>query len=360
MGNFIRVTRAGHVEGRNFFKVTLTFIGVLLGSLLQWLDAMYFKKRQKRYFLQKPPIFVIGHWRSGTTLMHNLLCTDRNAGFVTTYQSVFPNNLRSKWLFKTFMQLLMPRKRPGDNVRLDPDYPQEDEYALSNITTRCFYHFFYFPRHYRKHYAESVRFSNVPHRDYARWKKLYKNLVIRALINTNGGYIVLKNPANTGRIKTLLEIFPTARFIFMHRNPATTYLSSVKFFTNLFPALNLHSFSEQEIKAMVVDNYVRILNDYLQDRHLIPVENLIEVGFEQLQADPLGTVKRIYDYFGLSGLEENRQELGKYVLSQKKHRMHSYQMDAQEAEYVQKRFRFAFETWHYTFPESVVIREHTD
>lgn len=169
--------------------------------------------------------------------------------------------------------------------------------------------------------------------------------------------MVLKNPVNTGRIKTLLELYPDARFVFMHRNPATTYLSSVKFFSNLFPELNLHNFTRAEIREMVIDNYVQLLNDYLKDRALIPVRNRIEVAFEDLEQRPVEIIERIYDRFGLRGMDANRPALHRYVQGQKQHRTHTYQMERKEADLVQKKFSFAFKEWGYGFPSSVSITD---
>jgi hypothetical protein len=44
----------------------------------------------RRPALETPPVFVIGHWRSGTTHLHTLLCQDPRSGYVTTYQAIAP------------------------------------------------------------------------------------------------------------------------------------------------------------------------------------------------------------------------------------------------------------------------------
>ena len=72
------------------------------------------------------------------------MCQDPNASFVTTYHTVFTNYLHNQGLLKPFMKWIMPSKRPSDNVKLNPNFPQEEEFALSNMTVEAFYHFFYF------------------------------------------------------------------------------------------------------------------------------------------------------------------------------------------------------------------------
>jgi hypothetical protein len=353
--NFIRVTTNRKVDVRYYFKLTTTFLLVLIGGLFHWIDALYFRRKTQGFSLQEPPVFVIGHWRSGTTLLHNLLSCDQRVGYTTTYHSVFPNNLRSKWLFKTFMRIFMPRHRPGDAVELNPDYPQEDEYALSNMTPESFYHFFYFPKYYREYYDKYIRFEGMHPSNYERWKKRYNNLVTRALINTSGKRIVLKNPVNTGRIKTLLDIYPDARFIFLHRNPVTTFLSSQKFFGNLFPTLNLHRFSNDSIKEMIVENYQKILKDYLNDRALIPEGNLIEIGYDALNKSPIETIKTIYRHFNLDGYRDTEKELKAYVISQKNHRLDPYNLDKDDFELIKEKFDFAFKEWQYDMPKNVAV-----
>jgi hypothetical protein len=142
--NFFRVLIMGNPEIRFYPKLLLTLLVIIISSPFQLFEYFYFRNKVRKFKFKKPPVFIIGHWRSGTTHLHNLLCQDPNHGYLTTYQSVFPNNMMSKWLFKTFMRINIPETRPADNVKLSPDYPQEEEFALANMTTASFYHFFIF------------------------------------------------------------------------------------------------------------------------------------------------------------------------------------------------------------------------
>ena len=80
------------------------------------------------------PLFILGHWRSGTTFVHNIFACDKHFGYTTTYQTVFPHlMLWGQPFFKKNMAFLMPDKRPTDNMELKVDLPQEEEFALSNM-----------------------------------------------------------------------------------------------------------------------------------------------------------------------------------------------------------------------------------
>ncbi len=192
------------------------------------------------------------------------------------------------------MKIFMPTHRPGDQVKLEASFPQEDEYALSNLTHMSFYHFFYFPTKYQDYYNDFVRFESLQLEEIERWKKLYKNMVVKAAINTNGQRMILKNPVNTGRIDQLIKIFPEARFIFMIRNPVTVYLSSVKFFSQLFPTLNLEAFTSNDISEMVLDIYSKLLHDYLDLREIIDPDRLIEIRYEEFKSKPITVLSDLY------------------------------------------------------------------
>ena len=66
--------------------------------------------------IQYPPIFIIGHWRSGTTHLHNLMGVDENLACPTAYQALFPHHFLFSQAGGIVFNLLAPNKRPMDNV----------------------------------------------------------------------------------------------------------------------------------------------------------------------------------------------------------------------------------------------------
>ncbi len=352
---FLRVLARNKVDPSRWFHAATTFGAIVFMSPFQLLDDFYFRRRLPEFEPAQAPLFIIGHWRSGTTLLHNMLSRDKRAAFVTTYHSVFPLYLRSRFLFGRFMKVLMPEHRPGDNIKMNILYPQEDEYALSNLTPRSLYHAFYFPKAWRLFYEKYVRFQNVSAKEIMRWKKKYSEMVKRACMDTGGEWPVLKNPVNTGRIKQLLELYPDARFVYLVRHPVEVYCSSKKFFSAVIPTLSFQKISDEEMKDIILDVYEMLLKDYLSTRHLIPENRLAEVRYEDLMSHPAAEIERIYRVLELGDAKAQLSGLHQYLEGQKSHSPDVYKLSKKEWDNVLLRWDFAMQAWGYGMPENVEL-----
>jgi hypothetical protein len=277
------------------------------------------------------------------------------AAYTTTYQCVFPDNMKSKWLFKTFMRVFMPRERPGDNLEISASWPQEDEYGMSNLTPFSFYHFFYFPSKYRSLYRNYIRFESLSEKEKEEWKKLYRQLIIKALLNTGGSRIILKSPVNTGRMLSLLDLFPDANFIHIVRNPVIVYLSTKKFFTQLVPTLQLEPFSEDEISEMILDIYKDMMRDYLQDRKQLDPEKLIEIKYEELVERPIENLEYIYKTLNFTHFQELKPVFEEHLKSIEGHLVDTYTIDQNELDMVMDHVGFAMKHWNYKLPDNLKI-----
>lgn len=355
LSNLFMVVKGNRIALKYNLKVVLTFILAFISSAFHWIDCLRFNKKVNQFVVKESPLFIIGHWRSGTTFLHNILTQDPASGFVSTYHAVFPNNLKSKWIFKTFMRIFMPVERPGDRMKISVNLPQEDEYAISNITHQSFYHFFYFPSKYKSLYNNYVRFATMTEYQEEDWKLKYRQMVIKGLINTNRKRAVLKNPVNTGRMRKLIEIFPEANFIFLVRNPIIVYLSTKKFFNQLFPTLNLEDFSNDDISSMILDLYPRILKDYLSDKSHINRNRIIEVRYEELVQNPMREIEKIYSIFDLSAFHKVQPVFQEYLKQQKEYKNSSYSIEQQELERVMSKFDFAMNHWNYSIPDELEV-----
>ena len=253
------------------------------------------------------------------------------------------------------MALNIPEKRPSDNVKLSPDFPQEEEFGLGNMTDKTFYHFFYFPELNDLLYEKFIRLKGISQQAVASLKRKYHELLVKSAFNTKKDQLVIKNPLNTGKIKLLLEMYPDAKFIHIYRNPIVTYLSTDKFYKSLLPATHLQEYEDEYISKKIVLNYKNLMQDYFNARDLIPKENLYEIKFEEFEQDNMLHMKEIYDQFSLESWEAAKPHFEDYVNAQKHYQKNSYKISRQELETVKNEWEFAMKELNYEIPDNLEV-----
>ncbi len=329
-------------------KYRLTKAVCRLLSLLSPIQERRYRKRLADKPLEHAPVFILGHWRSGTTFVHNVLSCDKHFGYNTTYQTVFPHLMMfGQSFFKKSMSWLMPDKRPTDNMDLAVDLPQEEEFALANMTPYTYYNFWFLPKYMQEYADKYLTFKDAKPEELEEWKQTFEKLIKISLWNTGGTQFLSKNPPHTARVKEILEMFPDAKFIYLVRNPYTVFESTRSFFTNTIAPLKLQEFSDADIEKNILESYEKLYKKYEEDKHLIPEGNLVEVKFEDFEADALAMTEKIYEQLQLPGWEEARPAIEQYVGSKKGYKKNKYQYDARTVELVEKHWKFALEQWAY-------------
>lgn len=352
---FFKTLSNGKISSKHYLKTLLTFLIILVVTPFRWYESLYyflFVKRAKKY---QDPVFIIGHWRSGTTYLHQILAQDRRMAYITTYQTVFPHYLYSKFFFLPFMKSQMPEKRPGDNVKLVAKNPQEDEFALSNINPYTYYQFMYFPEEYPHFYDRFIRFREATH-IIEEWKKDYARMVVKACYNTGGEIPVIKNPCNTGRIRTLLDMYPDAKFVHIVRNPVVVFLSSRKFFTELLPTLWFHPVDDTFIEDMILDVYERLMRDLLALKKLIPPGNYSEVRFEEFEENPIQHLEGLYEKLGIAKFQQARPKFEEYVRKMSGYKKNKYlSIEEDVLDRILNKWDFAMKEWNYELPDFLEV-----
>lgn len=347
-GAFRKVVRDKKIDKKYRGKYLLTAFVCALLNTGRLFEELAYRLRVKKMPLDDAPLFILGHWRSGTTFVHNIFCKDKQFGYTTTYQTVFPNVMFfGRRLFHLLVSAVMPERRPTDNMELGPDLPQEEEFAMSNLVPYSFYHFWYFPRHTREYSDKYLTFRNCPEHEREIYKKEFVRMVKTSLYNTGGKRYLSKNPPHTGHIREILEMFPNARFIYLVRNPYTVFESTRSFFTNVIEPLKLQDITPQEIEDNIISTYTDLYTRYEEQKSLIPEGHLIEVRFEDFEADPLGMTERIYRELSLDGFDSARPAIEAYIGGKKGYRKNAYQYEERTRRIVEENWGYALEQWGY-------------
>jgi hypothetical protein len=347
------------------FRFLIRTLLTLLINIINWpfrtYEKLFINEKYSRTQIEKEPIFIIGHWRSGTTHLHNILCQDPQMAYTTTFQSVFPDTLFNKagrFLFEGFARILIPGTRKGDNVTLGTTLPQEEEFALGDKTPISFYYFWMFPRSLKKFYEQFVRFRNIDTAVIDSWKKDYKLLISKAMKNTGRDRFLSKNPPNTARIKVLLEMFPNARFIHIHRNPVEVYLSTHNFFDKMLPHLQLQSIEASVLDDHIFELYKNLMEDYLGQRELIPKGHLVELAFETLETNPKTCIRQIYKDLDLAGHDKSQPYFEAYLNKMKSYQKNKHRVTEALMKRIQNEWGFAMREWGYGVPSHIEIESN--
>jgi len=323
-------------------------------------ERVKYDKHTEATPIEKDPIFIIGHWRCGTTLMHNLLTRDQQFGYFTTYQALIPSIFISgEKLFKPIVVASLPKKRPMDDGDLNADLPQEDIYALGALSPYSYYHGWCFPQN-MEHYNNYINFMDASPETIKDWKKTYLFLLKKMTMFYQGKQLILKNQDNTGKIPQLLEMFPDAKFIYMYRNPYDLYMSMLKFMRKVIPLYCVQTPPPlKEVEDHMMTLFAHMTKKYLQDKHLIPPENLVEVQYETFIKQPLKTVGSVYKQFDLDGYQETEPTFKEYLTTQKTIHMDSYTFDDSIKKRIENHWGFALSAYDYTRPQEEITGSNT-
>ena len=296
-------------------------------TLLSLRNSRIAKKEHQQYgdvieqtTIEKPPIFILGHWRSGTTLLHNIISLDSQFAYPNLLEIYNPRSflIVEEKLAKR-RNLNQERKRPMDNVTVTPLSPGEEEFALSTLSLKSPLLAWNFPAN-EAYYDQFLTFKSATPEDIAEWKQAYLYFLKKLTYRYEGKQLLLKSPPNTARIRLLLELFPDAKFVHIHRNPVHVFQSTLKLYKNTVARFNLQGAQpESKIVDGIIRRYGTMYRTFFEEINQIPPGNYVEIAFEELERDFYGTVEHIYQQLELPGfdafsprLREKTEELKNY------------------------------------------------
>jgi hypothetical protein len=299
-----------------------------------------------------PPLFIVGHWRSGTTHLYNVLSRSPTFGYVPPIATGLPwDMLGLARLLRPLLERALPPERFVDSLPVRPDSPQEDEIALANMQPLSFYHGIYFPRRLEERFRQGVFFDGCGVEAIARWRRRHVLFLEKLALLQPGRRLLIKNPVYSARIAMLREIWPEAKFIHVYRNPYRVFASTRTFYARLLQEFALQRFERAGIDELILEVYPRMMGRLLEDAAALPEAAYAEIRFESFVRNPLGELSRVYQTLGLDGFDAARPRFEAYLNDVRDHRAARHPLPTKAALLVRQRWAPFIERWGYAAAE---------
>ena len=306
-------------------------IGMLPGmacynSAMSLLEQVIYGRAIRKTELALPPVFILGFWRSGTTLLHGLMSQDPQCTSPRLYQTLFPwHFLLTENVVTRATAWMLPKSRPMDNVPVAWDAPQEDEIALCIMSLLSPYVFMATPEDFRE-FWRTLDPQQLSDEELQRWKKCLLYLMKKVTLRDRRR-LVMKSPSHTYRIATLLQMFPDAKFVYIERNPYDVFRSGVHLRKTMIRENGLGRPVFKDVERQILLSFQVCLEAYERDRSLIPEGNLHELRFEDLEENPIAELESLYEALQLPGFDQLEAILRPQTAQLKQYRKNEFQDD---------------------------------
>lgn len=261
----------------------------------------------------RKPIFVLGLPRTGTTLLHNLLACDTRSRVPMLWEAYAPTRPTLPGSLQAKLSVARDRPRLMINEVLNPglraihplasDRPAECFWMLQHSFVEL--HFFLIFGAWG--YLEWLRAQDLS-ASYGYYKQLLQILMHERTEDR----MVLKYPFHSNHLEALLQWFPDARFVQIHRDPAQVVPSMASLTATLLKP-NCVRRDLPRIGNATLETLTHAAEVGARVRSQLPPDRFFDAAYEDFIADPLGTVEGMYDHFGLTGAADLPRRMAEFV-----------------------------------------------
>ena len=294
------------------------------------------------------PVFVIGHWRSGTTLLHELLCLDSRYGYPNSYACMNPHH----FLISGSGMRMMPSgqaqvQRPMDEMSIGLDSPQEDEFALLALGAPSPYEAFMFPASMMQS-RRYLDISSLPEEEQEQWVRTFSRFLHMVSQDNKGRPLILKSPTHTFRINMLLKIFPGAKFVHIVRNPYPVFASTLRMLQSMFSLYAITPVPDGVLEDYVFQNGLLLESCLDRSQGQLRKNAYVRVSHEDLIRDPQQQIRTIYDTLELGDAGSVLGAVGGYFEQRKNYKVSSNPLTPQQKKLVREKWGGIFKKYGYS------------
>jgi hypothetical protein len=296
-----------------------------------------------------PPVFVLGFWRSGTTLLHELLCSDPQFGFPSTYACMNPSHFLLTEAWASGRKTPRTANRPMDNMLYSWASPQEDEFALLALGAPSPYESVIVPSLMRDpRILLDIRLRSSA--EQKRWGDALKHFLLLLTVQ-QAKTMVFKSPPHGFKLPLLLSMFPGARYVIIERNPYEVFASNLKLWKTLLSMYAVESFSPDEIEQFIVNAYLMHEKAIAEGVSMAARSQLAFVRYEELSADPIGQMQRLYRELDLGDFDRARAPIEKYIAGAAGHARNCFTLSSVQKARVEHSWGTIITAKDYSWPQ---------
>lgn len=293
------------------------FVGFCVKAAANRLKNRDFLKRfpQIDNILIDRPIFIVGLPRSGTTHLENLIAADRRLRYLPVYlgseatpmpgEQPGPDGRDPRWVrasvhwermrSNSIMQALhehSPDHACGENELQMPDFSTYQWEWMGDVPG------------WRDYY---LAHDQTPH--YAYGRRILKAIAFQF---PNDRRWILKGNQHSEQLPALTSTYPDAFIVQTHRDPLAV-LQSVLTMRGLSVLANQKQPDIETHVAYWVDRIERMLRAYIMDCRKIPDNRRVDLMFQDIIADDIGSAQKVLAAAGLPATPESTQDLQDYM-----------------------------------------------
>jgi hypothetical protein len=178
------------------------------------------------------------------------------------------------------------------------------------------------------------------------WGKAIVDFV-KTITSRDARRIILKSPTHTGRIEILSELFPGAQFIHISRDPLALFPSTRRLWQSLDAVQGCQLNRDEHLDEYVFESLNRMYAGFEAQRDRLDARHLIDIRYEDLAANPVGVLERVYRQLELGDFELVRGKLQAYVDSLKDYKTNLHELEPELRDEIRRRWSHYFERYGY-------------
>ncbi len=307
----------------------------------------------RRTRVTNDPVFILGHWRSGTTYLQNLMTRDPQFDWFSPLNTaMFSNYVLLGWLLHGGVSSGIKDARPMDNVQYTMDLPMEETFALGNFTPFILDHLLAFPIVWDSFVPYVFVDEHLPPHQRRTYRRAYHHIIQKKTMTGKGKRLVLKSPDNTARVDMLQELYPDARFVNIYRDPYAVINSTVNMILSQINLVHLTGLPAQDITELLEDMVIHRMAVPMYQKLFAAEESFrphryVSVKYEDFVTEPEKYLRYIYTELELDGFEEALPRLREYIAGQKSYQTNRHKIRPALREKINQHIGCYFEHYGY-------------